>query len=137
MKNLLADNIQIAPEGGFSGLGTGKLNQINSAGAGVSTLTSVISMAIGVMTIIAIIWFIFTLVTGAISIIGAGGDKQALESAKKKITTGIVGLVIVIAAVFIVSLIGSIFKIDFLNLSNLFYQITGQQIQSGDMPTYY
>lgn len=122
---LLADTIQIAPGEGFKGLGTGALNSVT--GNGVSTLSSVLSMAIGVMTVIAIIWFIFVFFTGAMSIIGAGGDKQALETAKKKITTGIIGLVVVIAAVFIIDLIGTIFGIHFLNLSLLFSQI--QQIK--------
>ena len=120
----LAD-ISIAPEGGFTGLGTGKLNQINSEGAGISTLSSIISTAIGVMTIVAIIWFIFTLITGAIGIIGAGGDKQAMEGARKKITTGIIGLVVVLIAVLLVSLIGKIFGINFLDLNSLFNKIIG------------
>jgi len=116
----LAD-ITIAPNGGFQGLGTGPLSKVTDSG--VSTLSSVLSMAIGVMTIVGIIWFLFVFVTGAISIIGAGGDKQALETAKKKITTGIVGLVILIAATFIVDLIGAIFGIELLNLVDLFATI--------------
>lgn len=123
MNNFLAD-ISIAPEGGsFRGLGTGILSNVN--GSGVSTFSKIISMAIGVMTVVAIIWFLFVLMTGALGIIGSGGDKQALESAKKKITTGIVGLVIVIVATFILDLTGSIFGIDFLDINSLFGQILG------------
>lgn len=120
MKNLIAD-IQIAPNGGFTGLGTGVLNK--PTGSGISNLSSVISMAVGVMTVIAIIWFIFIFMTGAISIIGAGGDKQALEGAKKKITTGIIGLVVVIVALFILDLVGTVLGIKFLDLNALFGQI--------------
>ena len=78
------------------------------------------------MTIIAIIWAIFTLITGAISIISSGGDKQALESAKKKITMGIVGLVVVIIALFIVEVVGYLLGLpDILNFQSLFNLVAG------------
>ncbi|EKE12942.1 MAG: hypothetical protein ACD_13C00113G0003 [uncultured bacterium] len=119
MRNLLADNIRIAPEGGFKGFGT--LGTVQDQG--FMNLATFISMVIGVMTVVAIIWFLFTLITGAISIIGSGGDKQALESARKKITTGVVGLVVVIASIFILDLIGTIFGIDFLDIFSLLGKI--------------
>lgn len=113
--------LSIAPGGSFKGLGTGILSNVE--GSGASTLSKIISMAIGVMTVVAVVWFLFVFITGAISIIGAGGDKQALEGARKKITTGIIGIVVVLLAVLIVSLIGKIFGVDFLNLEALFKQI--------------
>lgn len=119
--NSLTD-ISIAPEGGFKGLGTGVLSKVNDSG--VSTFSKVISMAIGVLTLVGIIWFLFTLITGAIAIIGSGGDKQALESAKKKISTGVIGLVIILVATFLLDLIGSIFGINILDLNLLFGLIT-------------
>lgn len=119
MRNSLADNIKIAPDGGFKGFGT--LGTVQDQG--FMNLATFISMVIGVMTVVAIIWFLFTLITGAISIIGSGGDKQALESAKKKITTGVIGLVVVIASIFILDLIGTIFGIDFLDIFSLLGKI--------------
>ena len=122
MNNLLAaSSIQIAPSGGFTGLGTGVLSK--PTGSGISNLSSVISMAVGVMTVVAIIWFIFIFMTGAISIISSGGDKQALEGAKKRITTGIIGLVVVIIALFILDLVGNVLGINILDLNALFGQI--------------
>lgn len=120
MNNLLADII-IAPNGGFSGLGTGPLAK--PAGDGTGTLTNIISAAIGLMTIIAIIWFIFIFISGAIGIMSAGADKNALESAKKRITTGLIGLVVVIVAVFIFDLIGFLLGFgtgSLLNIQGLF-----------------
>lgn len=119
MENLLTDNIQISPDGGFKGFGA--LGTVQDQG--FMNLATFISMVIGVMTVVAIIWFLFTLITGAISIIGSGGDKQALESARKKITTGVIGLVVVIASVFILDLIGTIFGIDFLDIFSLLAKI--------------
>lgn len=122
----LLTDISIAPEGGFRGFGP--LGNITEEGQGVSKLSSIISMAIGVMTIVAIIWFVFTFITGALSIIGSGGDKQALESAKKKITTGAVGLIVVILALVVINLIGKIIGIpNILNIGALFGLITNSQ----------
>lgn len=118
--NLLSD-ISIAPKNGFRGLGDGILSNVSDSG--VSTFSKIISMAIGVMTVVAIIWFLFTLMTGAIGMIGSGGDKQALESSRKKITTGLIGLIIILVATFLLDLIGYIFSIDFLNINLLFGEI--------------
>ncbi len=119
---LLAD-ITIAPSGGFKGIGP----LGNPTGTGISNLSTFVSKIIGVMTVIAILWFTFTLITGAISIIGAGGDKQALESARKKITSGLIGLIVVIAAIFILDLVGTIFGVPFLDITSLFGQIISTQ----------
>lgn len=121
MKNIIAD-ITIAPPGGYTGVGT--LAKPSESGA-FWDFSKIISMAIGVMTLVTFIWFLFILITGAISFMNAGGDSKALESSKKKITNGLVGLIIVIASVFIVDLIGTIIGIDYLNVFYLFNCITG------------
>ena len=51
------------------------------------------------------------IITGSIGIISSGGDKAALESARKRITTGVIGFVVVVAAIFIVQLIGRLIGI--------------------------
>lgn len=125
MINYLAD-INLAPQGGFTGSknGTGLLA---SPGNGIDIFTKFISSTIGLMTIIAFIWFIFIFFIGAIGIISSGGDKQALESARKKITTGLIGIIVVIAAIFLIKLIGYLLGVpDILNLPSLFGSITGQ-----------
>ncbi len=81
-----------------------------------SIFNNLLSTTIGIMTIVAFIWFLFKLITGAISIISAGSDKQALENAKNNITMGIIGLVITVAAIFLADLIGNILGIE--NLLN-------------------
>lgn len=108
----------IAPKGGYVGIGT-----LKNPSNGIASLSKIISMAVGVMTIVAVIWFVFIFITGAISIMSAGGDKQALESAQKRITTGIIGLVVVIISLILISLIGKILGVDLLNLSSLFSNI--------------
>ncbi|KKT67477.1 MAG: hypothetical protein UX25_C0022G0006 [Candidatus Woesebacteria bacterium GW2011_GWC2_45_9] len=115
MRNLLTQ-VNLAPEGGFKGIGPLGLDEGQSP---LGVFTQFISSAIGLMTIIAIIWFIFVLISGAIGIISAGGDKASLESARKRITTGIIGLVVVVAGIFIIDLIGSLIGIDVLNIEDL------------------
>ena len=120
--NKLSLSIPISPPGGFKGIGTGPFS--NPTGSGIETFTKFISSVVGLMTIIAIIWFIFTLITGAIAMITAGSDKASLESARKKITTGLIGLVVTIAAIFLIDLIGYLIGIpDILNLPKLFESI--------------
>ena len=65
-------------------------------------------------------WFIFILITGAIAYMNAGGDKAAVEEAKKKITTGLIGITLVVAAMFIADLLGYIVGIDLFNVKNSF-----------------
>jgi hypothetical protein len=114
MKNSLAD-IELGPLRGFGPLGNPEER------TAVSTFSNFISSTIGLLTIIAIIWFVFILITGGIGIMSAGGDKQSLENAQKRITTGLIGLVVVVVGIFIVRLIGGLIGIpDILNVSNLF-----------------
>jgi ethanolamine utilization microcompartment shell protein EutS len=125
--NYLTD-IEIAPSEGFRGFGKLGLEG-ESAAQGIITFTDFISSAIGLMTIIAIIWFIFTLFTGAISYITSGGDKGAVESARKRIITGFTGLVITIAAIFVIRLFGYLIGIpDILNILSLFGKATGDVV---------
>ncbi|MFC1625589.1 hypothetical protein ACFL1Q_00905 [Patescibacteria group bacterium] len=120
---LIAD-IPLAPEGGFKGFGPLGLEGKDAASA-PSVFTKFISSTIGIMTVIAIIWFVFKFIGGAIGIMSAGGDKQALENGKKSITTGIIGLAIVIASLFVIDLIGNLIGIpDILNVSQLIDNIT-------------
>ncbi len=105
IKNLIAD-IPLGP----SLHGVGAL--ANPVGNGSAQFNDTLSKIIGVMTVVAFIWFTFQMIIGAIGIVSSGGDKGALEKARKQITTGIVGVVIVIAAIFIVSLVGKILGVN-------------------------
>src|SRR5574340_1254041 len=80
----------------------------NPGGSGIDVFSKFLSSAIGLLTIIAFIWFIFLFLTGAIGIMTAGGDKAALENARKRIINGLIGLIVVVAAMSIISLIGFI-----------------------------
>lgn len=120
MKNLIAQ-VQIAPNKGFTGFGP----LGTPSGTGIEIFTKFISSVIGLMTIIAIIWFVFTFILGAIGIITAGGDKAAIESARKKIVNGVIGLVVTVIAIFIFRFIGFLIGIpNVLDINTLFCTIT-------------
>lgn len=116
----LAD-IPLSPTEGFSGPGTGPLaNPTDPA----TTLDKVISLTIGVITAIAFIWFTIQFFIGAISWITAGGDKGKLEGAQAKLKTSLVGLVVVISAIFAIQLIGTILGIEILEIPILITNLT-------------
>ena len=118
MTNLIAQSsIPLAPSGGFTGFGP--LGNVTSPTSAIETFSKFITATIGIMTVIAIIWFVFIFITGAIAWMGAGGDKNALEAAKKRITTGIIGLAITVIAIFIIDLIGNLIGIK--NILNITY----------------
>lgn len=120
MKNLLAENIG-DPLRGIGPLGL----EGDSSGAGApGVFNKFISGVIGLLTIIGIIWFVLLLITGAYGFMSAGGDKAKIETARKRIVTGLIGLIIIVAAVFLVDLFGELIGIDnILNPAELLKQI--------------
>ncbi len=104
--------------GRFEGLGPLGTPSATEQDPGASAFTNFITKTVGVLTVVAFIWFIFVLFTGAISWLSSGGDKAKLQEAQKKITTSLVGLIIVISAIFLIKLIGNMFGIDILNLTS-------------------
>lgn len=113
MINKLAQ-IDLAPDGGYKGFGPLGLE---NGEVGSIIFVRFLTSAVGVITVIAIIWFVFIIITGALGIITSGGDKASNENARKKITSGIIGLVVTISALFILNLIGTILGIP--NILNI------------------
>jgi hypothetical protein len=110
--------------GGYKGFGTLGLETGNS-NDGSTIFGGFISSMIGVISVIAIIWFVFIVISSGISYMGAGADTKAAEAARKRISTGLVGLLITIFGIFIIRFAGQIFNIpDILNIPNLINQIT-------------
>ena len=95
--------------------GPGNLGNTEGTFLPWTKFNNVLSISIGVLSIIAAIWFLFILITGAISYMQAGGDKGKVEEARKKITTGFIGILIVISAIFIANFVGYILGFDILN----------------------
>lgn len=115
--------MNLSPTGeGFRGFGALGLS-LRSADEAPSIFANFISSAIGLVTLIAIIWFLFTFATGAVSIVTGAGDKNAMESAKKKIFSGVVGLAVSVLGLVIARLIGSLIGIDVLDFGTMFSKL--------------
>lgn len=74
---------------------------------------TVIVRSLRILFVVAILLAFFYIILAGISWITSGGDKQKVESARKKITFSIIGLSIVFAGYFILSLIGHFFGVTF------------------------
>lgn len=85
-----------------------------SAADSVTTFNKVISTTIGIMTVIGVIWFLVMFIGGAIAIIGSGGDKGKLEQARSRMFTAVIGLVVLVAALFLVDILGKLIGLDIL-----------------------
>jgi hypothetical protein len=107
MLSLLAQS-QINDNGWiFRGFGSYGL-ETQAPGQAPSIFNSFLTSTIGILTVIAGIWFFFVLITGAIMWIGAGGDKGKVAEARQRITMGIIGMVVVVAALFIADIVGGL-----------------------------
>ena len=104
-------------------VGGGRLDENNAEGllleGSSETVANIISTAVGLMTVIAGIYFLFVILSGAISIISSGGDKGAYEEGRKRITAGAIGFTVSIAAIFIFGLIGILLGVDFMKLEDV------------------
>jgi hypothetical protein len=102
--------------------GLGPLGQ--GAGGAPRLLDAVISAAVGLITVIAGVWFIFLLITGGIAWMSAGGDKVKVEDAQKRLTTGLIGLIVVIAGIYLADLFGYLLGLDLLNPGTILSTLT-------------
>jgi hypothetical protein len=121
-KKFLADS---TPLGEIRGLGPlGFETEEVTKEAAFQLLNEVISVIVGLLTVIAGIWFIFQIIIAGYQWLSSGGDKASVAAARDKLTYSVIGLVIVVMAFAIVSVIGTIFGIDFLQpgttISNFF-----------------
>lgn len=85
---------------------------------------TVLSNIVGVMSVGAIIWFVFQFIVGAYGWISAGGDSKAIEAARKRIMNAVIGLVIVLTAMVLISLVGTLLKVDIFNIAKFIGDLT-------------
>lgn len=120
MSTLFTYLAQVKPTGlGGELKGKGPLGLEGKNPTDVFTLfPNVISTIIGVLTASAILWFIFQFIIGAYGWLAAGGDQKAVETARARIMNAVIGLVLVVSALVIITVIGSLLGINILNLGS-------------------
>lgn len=79
-------------------------------------IADIISTVIGLLTALAIVWFIIEFIVSGYLLISSAGDQEKTSEAKKRLTQSLMGLVIVIGAMFLFTIISYIAGIDFLNI---------------------
>jgi len=77
-----------------------------------SFIPSLITLAL----MIGVVIFLFMLITGAIKWISSGGDKQAIEEARGKISNALIGIVILFSVFAILALVEHFFGISIMTL---------------------
>jgi hypothetical protein len=113
MTNLLAADT--GGEIGNPALGPTLQGYLGSEG-GSAFFSSTLPRAVALILVFGALVFFFMLVWGAIQWITSGGDKQALEAARGRITSALVGLVILFTAIAIIRFIESFFGVNILTL---------------------
>ena len=87
------------------------------AGLANITITNIITAGVTLILIIAALVFFFILIWGGIDYISSGGDKGRTEQARAKITSALIGIVLVFGAWAMISLIRGFFGVDILQLN--------------------
>ena len=83
---------------------------------GTLFLGKILPNIIGLLLVFGVVTFFFMLLWGAVSWIISGGDKAHIESAKARITSALIGLVLMLSTFAIVKLIEAFFGIDILSI---------------------
>lgn len=97
------------------GEGFGPFSKVTDFGSATATLETILSKIVGFLTIIGGVWFGLQLILGAFSWISAGGNKESLKNAQDKIVNAVIGLVILVAAYALISVMGMLVGLDILN----------------------
>lgn len=80
------------------------------------TIPQIITTALNLLLIASALGGFFYLLLGAVQWITAGGDKESVEKARKKITQALVGLIIVFSIYATGSLVNTVFNVDIFHL---------------------
>ncbi|OGL52309.1 hypothetical protein A3K55_01535 [Candidatus Shapirobacteria bacterium RBG_13_44_7] len=100
MNKLLAQTYSLDPMG------------IDPGSDPTSTAELLIGNIIGILTVLAFIYFAIQVILAGYAYLTTQGDKSKMETARKRITEGILGIVIVVVALGLAALIASLIGIQ-------------------------
>jgi len=100
---------------------TGPGLPVKDAATSVTLAEKLISSVIGFLTFIGFIYFVIQVILAGYLFMSSEGDKGKTETARKKLTDGLLGIVIIVVALGLVSLLASVLGIDkIFDLNNFF-----------------
>ncbi|QQG41886.1 MAG: hypothetical protein HYV90_01075 [Candidatus Woesebacteria bacterium] len=79
-------------------------------------LSTFIPNFIGLVFVIGVLVFFFMLIWGAVQWISSGGDKQGLEAARGRITSAVIGIVILLGAFAVINVVETFFGLNILTI---------------------
>lgn len=81
--------------------------------SGVKTISSLLVNILNTMLIVGAVMLIIIIIWSGINWIISGGDKEKLQRAQKRLTSGIIGFIILICVFAIANFVGGIFGLGF------------------------
>jgi hypothetical protein len=105
--------------------GMGNFNPVESGGDKVSAvqIDEIFSAVVTFLTIVAGLSFLIYFLIGGLNWVTAGGNEKKVDEAKSYMTNGAIGLITIIAAYSIVSIVGKVLGLDILNPGKLIYTV--------------
>jgi cytochrome bd-type quinol oxidase subunit 2 len=102
--------------GNIKGVGPfGFENTAVSAGETQTQLGAILSAVVTTLSVVGGLAFVIFFTLGGLKWLTAGGDKAKVSEAQTQMTQGVIGLVAIVAGLFVVGIVGGILGIDFLN----------------------
>jgi len=87
-------------------------------------LANILSNVLGIMTIGAGIWFLFQAIIAGYGYMSAGGDRERIQTAGRKLTNALIGIAVVAAAYGLLALLSSFVGIEFLKIGPIIESLT-------------
>lgn len=116
--NSIIKQVYAAPidVGGIKGIGPfGFENKDVTAVETQTQLSSILSTIVTTLSVVGGLAFVIFFTLGGLKWLTAGGDKTKVQEAQTQMTQGVIGLVAIVAGLFVVGIVGGVLGIDFLN----------------------
>lgn len=104
-------------------------------GSTSTQLSNILSSVVTVLTVVGGLAFVIFFTLGGLKWLTAGGDKAKVSEAQTQMTQGVIGLVAMVAALFVTGIVGGVLGIDFLNPFKTLFGTSG--VIPGPSPTGY
>jgi hypothetical protein len=108
--------------GGIKGIGPiGFETKDVSEATTKAQFSNILSSVVTTLTVVGGLAFVIYFTLGGLKWATAGGDKSKVEEAKTQMTQGVIGLVAIVAGLFVTGVVGGVLGIDILNPFNTLF----------------
>ncbi len=116
----LAAAVPVGPKLG----GIGPLGNVGAGSDVAVKFGNLLSLIVGFMGLVAVIWAMFIILGSGYAWMSAGGDAQKIQKARQQLTVALVGLLIAMAAVFLLTFVSNtLFGINLLKLNEVIQKL--------------